>query len=279
MSQNIQLPDLLLEFNEKVKTKTVGRPEDNSNEFWSSIDSTNTRLAKLAKEGVAEGCCVVAGQQTAGRGRLGRNWFSEKDSGLYFSTLLKPTKPLAELPVITLCLGVAAKRAVQAVSGVELGLKWVNDLIYQTKKCGGILAEIPMASEKNSGSNSLIIGIGINIKPPKIELPDEIKLKAIYLEEITSTAINTIDLATELCFQIEDIYNKMLKGDSKQVLDEWRASSVTLGKKVSTSDESVHGVAQDVDESGALIVKTETGIELVHAGEISIRSEDGSYSY
>ena len=269
----------LKEFEDCLQTEFVGKPKDCSNEYWHSIDSTNSRLAELAAKGVEQGCTVIARQQTAGRGRLGRNWVSSPDSGLYISTLLKPEKALAELPVITLCLGVAARRAVQAVSGAELGLKWVNDLIFNTKKVGGILVEMPVSAHTKNNAKALIIGIGINITAPDQELPDEIKEKAVYLNQINDTKFSALELAAELCFQIEEIYKKILENQTNFVLDEWRASSVTLGQEIATANEEVIGKAVNIDENGALIVKTANGNKLLQAGEISIRSADGSYSF
>lgn len=266
-------------FNDSVKTTLIGKPKDNGNEFWNSIDSTNTRLASLANKGAAEGTTVISRQQSLGRGRLGREWVSSYDCGLYFSTLLRPTIPISDLPVITLCLGVSAKRAVLATSGVEIGLKWVNDLIYNTKKLGGILVEMPTGLNSDKNSQALVVGIGINVKEPESELPEEIRNKAVYLNELCDTKIDTISLASELCFQIEHIYNRMLAGESNLILDEWRASSVTLGQEIITSNNEISGKALDIDETGALIVQTAEGKKLVHAGEISVRSKDGSYSF
>lgn len=251
----------------------------NTNEYWDSIDSTNNRLAQLAREGAPEGTTVISRQQTAGRGRLGREWVSEFDSGLYLSTLLRPERSIAELPVITLCLGVAAKRAILALSGIEPGLKWVNDLIYDTKKLAGILVEIPIGATKSSQSNALVIGIGINLKTPSSPLPQEIADKAIYLDQICDTNVEAADLAAELCFQIEEVYKKMQNYELNLLLDEWRASSVTLGQTIQTANGDIEGLAEDIDQNGALLVKTKDGTRLLHAGEITIRGKDGSYSY
>ncbi len=265
--------------NSGTSSSNTERSASNSNEYWDSIDSTNNRLAQLAREGAPEGTTVISRQQTAGRGRLGREWVSEFDSGLYLSTLLRPERSIAELPVITLCLGVAAKRAILALSGIEPGLKWVNDLIYDTKKLAGILVEIPIGATKSSQSNALVIGIGINLKTPSSPLPQEIADKAIYLDQICDTTVEAADLAAELCFQIEEVYKKMQNNELNLLLDEWRAGSVTLGQTIQTANGDIEGLAEDIDQNGALLVKTKDGTRLLHAGEITIRGKDGSYSY
>jgi len=276
----------LFEFERALKTRVVGRPTDGANEYLASIDSTNNRLAALAREGAPEGTTIIAREQTAGRGRLGRAWVSAPDSGLYMSTLLRPRKDISELPVITLCLGVAARRAVQAVTGLELGLKWVNDLVLNARKAGGILVELPVGSKSvatgQSDNKALVIGIGINIKHPPGELPEEIAERAIYLEDALGdgTTIDTVELAAELCYQIESIYKRIEADDQAILLDEWRAASVTLGREIKTASGDLEGTAVDIDETGALLVKTRdgTGTKILRAGEISIRSQDGSYS-
>lgn len=257
-----------------MRTETIGR--GSQNELWHEIDSTNTRVATMAKEGAPEGVVVFARQQTAGRGRLGRKWVSPPDSGLYMSLLLRPEKEVGEIPVITLGIGVAAARAIIAVTGVRMGLKWVNDLVFDGKKVGGILAEMTMVEQQQ---NALIIGIGVNIKFNQDEIPDDLKNKMLGLEEIAGTTIDTSQLAAEICYQVEESYNLMLNGESRRILDQWRTFSVTLGNEIvsTTPAREVRGLAIDIADSGALIVQTVNGREEILGGEISIRSADGSY--
>lgn len=261
-----------------MKTNTIGRSA--ANQLHDLIDSTNTRLANLAKEGAPEGTVALARQQTAGRGRLGRQWVSPPDSGLYMSVLLRPQQSVAELPVITLGIGVAAAKAIFAITGVSIGLKWVNDLIYDGKKIGGILAEMPSS---DGDRRVLIIGIGINVRFACGSVPDQLKHKMIWLEAASGTECDTSSLAAELCYQIEQVYLSM-NGNGKtgvaKILDEWRAFSVTLGHEIicTTPAREVRGTAVDISESGALIVETPEGREELLGGEITIRSADGSYA-
>ncbi len=253
----------------------LGRPS--TTELHDVIDSTNTRVAALAKENAPEGTIVFARQQTAGRGRLGRQWVSPPNSGLYMSILLRPEQSVGELPVITLGIGVAAAKAIFATTGLRIGLKWVNDLIYDGKKLGGILAEIP-TGERNRPA--LIIGIGINTTFDAQTIPDELKDKLYWLEAATGTEVDTTALAAELCFQIEAVYDSMIKGEIGKVLDEWRLYSITLGQEVvcTTASREITGIALDITETGALIVQTSSGREELLGGEISVRTAHGSYS-
>lgn len=263
-------------FEGTLKTRLVGRPSSGCNELHESIDSTNTRAMQLAREGCAEGTVVLARQQTAGRGRLGRQWLSPPDSGIYMSTVLRPSQAVVELPVTTLCIGVAAVRSIFAVAGVEAGLKWVNDLIYDGKKLGGILAEMT-AGDKNQPA--LVIGIGINVRLNKDEVPEELNKKVTWLEQAAGEPIDRNALVAELCAQIEDVYVRASEGQVARILDEWRALSVTLGNEiiVTTGSNQFRGTAIDITTSGALIVETDRGKLELTGGEISVRSVDGSY--
>ncbi len=257
-----------------MKTDTIGR--SSNNELHDLIDSTSTRLANLAKDGAPEGTAVFARQQTAGRGRLGRQWVSPPNSGLYVSILLRPSQALGELPVITLGMGVAAAKAIFATTGLKVGLKWVNDLVLDGKKLGGILAEMLSGDRQKP---ALIVGIGINTRFSSEEVPPELKEKLLWLEAAAGTPVDTNHLAAELCFQIESIYDCMKRGSTDKILDEWRAFSITLGQEIvcTTPVRQIKGTAIDITSSGALIVQTSTGVEELVGGEISIRTASGSY--
>ncbi|MBK9145725.1 MAG: biotin--[acetyl-CoA-carboxylase] ligase [Candidatus Melainabacteria bacterium] len=265
----------LRRFESLLKTRRIGKPEKSANEYWQEIDSTNTRMAKLARDGACHGTVVMADCQTRGRGRLGRTWVSPPGSGLYLSILLRPERPLAELPVVTLSLGVAAARAVFAVCGLQIGLKWVNDLILDGRKTGGILAEMPVTG----GNPALVAGIGLNVNLDAADIPEELEAKVTSLSQHCTTTIDTIELAVELCYQIEEIFEKVEKGMDAEILDEWKSLSVTLGKEIVclSGNNTIEGTAYDLSPAGALIVRTESGTRELHAGEISIRNKDGSY--
>src|SRR5277367_5956586 len=143
----------LEEIQKHLETRIIGH-SDRANELWEEIGSTNTRVCELAAEGASEGVFVVARQQTAGRGRLGRVWVSPPDAGVYFSFLIKPAKPLNNIPLITLAAGLACAEAIHGVLGIRIGIKWVNDLILSGRKVGGILSELC--------GQAVVIGIGIN---------------------------------------------------------------------------------------------------------------------
>jgi len=264
----------LSEFGVLLKSKTIGHSP--ANELHDVIDSTNTRCAELAREGAPEGTIVFGRQQTAGRGRLGRQWLSPPDSGLYMSILLRPTAAIGELPAITLGIGVAVAKAIFATSGLRIGLKWVNDIICDDRKVGGILAEMPSGDRSKP---ALVIGIGINTRFDSKDIPDELRDKVYWLEAALGTEYDTNVLAAEICQQVEDVYTSMQHGGTRKVLDEWRAFSVTLGQEVicTTPSREVRGTAIDISDNGALIVETHNGREELLGGEISVRTATGNY--
>lgn len=255
-----------------LTTKVVGRPAFGNNELHAQIDSTNTRAANLAREGAAEGTLILARQQTAGRGRQGRSWSSPADAGIAMSVLLRPQIPLQRLPLITLATGVACASAIEEICGIRLGLKWVNDLTYGGKKVGGILAEMP--------GQALVIGMGINIKLELESLPEDLKTRVEWLENIVGKPVSPNLIVIALARKLEDEYNALINGQDQKILERWKSYSITIGKEIiaQTALKEIRGRAVDLTATGALIIESPDGTRSeLTAGEITIRMADGSY--
>ena len=256
-----------------LATSLIGRASGHANELWPTIDSTNSRAAELASAGAAEGVLVLARQQTAGRGRQGRVWVTPQDAGIAFSVILRPTIPLTRLPLVTLATGTAVARAIESSVGVRLGLKWVNDLVLGGRKVGGILAEM-------SGP-SLIIGIGINVRFSQEDVPEDLQTKIEWLERVVGRPVDPNLIVVALAAELEKSYQALLAGKVDEIVSAWKSYSVTIGKNIESNNggQILRGKAVDITASGALVVETEDGgkVEL-HAGEISIRNQDGSYA-
>lgn len=271
-----------------LATRQIGKAAGWANELWDTIDSTNNRVAELAGQGAPEGIIVMARQQTAGRGRQGRTWVSPPDAGVYVSFLLRPSPSRSDLPLHTIACGVACVRAIWESAGLQVGLKWVNDLVANGKKIGGILAEIPsstgsavsppgLAADRKV---ALVLGIGINLRLEVAKLPEELRTKVDYLERLSGQPVNPNLLVSSIAKQLELVLDLLAGGRTKEVLDGWRQHSVTLGRNIrAISAASVlEGLAVDIDDTGGLIVETAgKGKVVLHAGEISIRNQDGSY--
>lgn len=234
---------------------------------FDSLDSTNTEAAKHARKGADEGLCVIARQQSAGRGRHGRTWISEKDAGLYFSIILRPMFDAKHLPLITLMTGVAVHDALTGL-GLEPDIKWVNDILVNEKKIGGILAE----TVDTPLGTAVIVGIGINLTSHNFA--DEIAGTATSIEAEISKKISQDEIAELLTRYLIYFYD-MLKqeGGGPDILTEWRKrSSYFSGKSVRVllGEQVIEGVTDGLEENGALRVKTADGnTTIVQAGEVT----------
>jgi BirA family transcriptional regulator, biotin operon repressor / biotin---[acetyl-CoA-carboxylase] ligase len=260
----------------QLKTSLIGRAPAQANELWDSIDSTNQRCLELAAAGAAAGLIVLARQQTAGRGRLGRTWVSKPDAGIYMSILLRPeNKSIGALSLLTMAAGVAVSNAIRETTGILVGLKWVNDLVVDGRKVGGILAE-------TSGRAPLyiILGIGINTQLDVMTLPDELQDQVASLHALCTHQIDPNALVCSIAQEVETIYNRLLANETAPILEQWRERSVTLGQNVmaNVGAKTIEGKAVDITESGALLIQTLDGhIEQINAGEVLVRRLDGAY--
>ena len=262
--------------NELLETSLIGCSVDCPNELWDSIDSTNIRASALAGQSPSEGTIILSREQTAGRGRLGRTWISKPDAGVYMSILLRPkSRPLTELSLLTMACGVAVSSAVEKTSGVFIGLKWVNDLIYDGRKLGGILCETA-----GRASSYVVVGIGLNVALDIASVSKDIQDRVDSLDRISKTEIDSNLLVCTVVKELEQRYKLLLAGGDDAILQEWRARSVTIGQSVRANlgTRTIIGVAKDVTASGALVIECEDGsIERLNAGEVQIRRHDGAY--
>ena len=231
---------------------------------FDSLESTNTEALAQARLGADEGVCVIARQQTAGRGRHGRTWVSAKDAGLYFSIVLRPKLELKDLPLITLMTGVAVHETLSEL-GIAADIKWVNDILVGEKKICGILAE---TTDTPSGL-AVIVGIGINVRTSNF--PPEIADTATSIEESVPGAVATGDLVESLTANLMNFYD-MLTVEPRSVLDEWsRRSTYFSGKhvRVVLESEAVMGVTEGLESNGALRVRRDDGdIAIIQAGDV-----------
>ena len=232
---------------------------------FESIDSTNTEAIKQARAGGAEGLCILARHQTAGRGRHGRTWVSERDSGLYFSIVLRPNIEMRYLPLITLMTGVAAFDTLLEF-GLDPDIKWVNDLLVNEKKIGGILAE---AVETTAGL-AVIVGIGINLTSRNF--PDDIAPTATSIEAETGLSPKAEDLSQSLTRYFSYFYDILKRGKYPEIIDQWhRRSTYFTGKavRVALNGTVIEGITDGLEENGALRVKTADGaVQVVQAGDV-----------
>lgn len=234
---------------------------------FDTIDSTNTEAAQQARHGADEGLCVIARQQSAGRGRHGRTWISEKDSGLYFSIVLRPEFDAKHLPLITLMTGVAVSDTLQEL-GVKPDIKWVNDILVNEKKISGILAE---TVETPTGL-AVVVGIGINLTASNFN--HGIVETATSIENEVEKKISSDEIAEILTRYLIYFYDMLGQVEGRVgILRDWqKRSSYFSGKsvRVTLADSVIEGITDGLEENGALRVKTADGsVKIVQAGDVT----------
>ena len=236
---------------------------------FDSLPSTNTEAAHQAKKGAPEGLCVVADEQTAGRGRLQREWVSPRGAGLYFSIVLRPALEQRCWPLITFAAALAVHDALLDVCALETDIKWPNDLIVNDRKISGILAE----TLDTAIGKAVIVGIGINLT--NAAFPDELARSATSVAGATGKEPHPKTVLESLLRAFEKRYLTLQSdGGSTEIIREWsRHSPYASGKRIRVSDngEKIEGAARGVDSVGALRVETDAGeIRLVHAGDVTV---------
>ncbi len=250
------------------------KAEDGINrvEYHETIDSTNLQAKRIALNPEEDRVLIVADQQEAGRGRLGRNWHSEKGTGVWMSLLLRPDiEPEASFRM-TLVAAVAVAEAICEVTGLEAGIKWPNDIVVGGKKICGILSEMSAEWQK---INYLVLGIGINANQE--DFPEDIAQLATSLMKASGEKVNRQELL-KACVERLVYYEASLYNEERlnQLLEIYRSKSVTLGKQVRVIGKSERiGQALAIDDRGALQVDFGDGVvESVNYGEVSVRGLD-----
>ncbi len=229
--------------------------------------STNTECLSHAKQGAAEGLCVIADEQTEGRGRYGRNWASPRGSGLYFSLLLRPSFSSEYFPLITLAAAVAVRSALDSTSGIRADIKWPNDVLVGGRKICGILAE----ATETAGGMAIVLGIGVNIKSEGV--PADLRDRATSLQDEAAAMPDADSLLRAIQIRFESLYAGMESaGGRTKVLESWcTGSSYCRGRnvRVTLGRSEIEGTTAGVDARGRLILKTDNGEVKVEAGEVT----------
>jgi BirA family biotin operon repressor/biotin-[acetyl-CoA-carboxylase] ligase len=238
---------------------------------FDSLPSTNLEAARQAAAGADEGLCVVADEQTAGRGRLQRRWISPKGAGLYFSVIFRPAFEQSAWPLLTLMAAVAVHDALLDACHLKTDIKWPNDILAENKKLCGILAE----TVETPAGRAVVVGIGINLT--KNSFPFELKESATAVELVQDQTPELETVLAALVSSLASHYHQMQRSDGpEQIVRAWCArSSYGQGKHVRVNDggKEFVGTTSGVESDGALRVETDDGeIRILHAGEVqSIR--------
>lgn len=233
-------------------------------EIFDSIDSTNKYLKSKINE-KNYGTIVISNEQTNGYGKSNREFLSNKDIGIYMSILINPNCLIEESLKITILTSVAILSAIKSVYNLDVKLKWVNDIILNDLKVGGILCESQINLNNNIIDN-MIVGIGINVK--NFEFPPSLKNIATSIENNTNIKISRNELISEI-INFFDLYFI----DNKNYLDLYKENSYVLGKDITViqNDRQFFAKAIDIEDNGALIVQEQEKIIKLISSDISIR--------
>jgi BirA family transcriptional regulator, biotin operon repressor / biotin---[acetyl-CoA-carboxylase] ligase len=232
------------------------------------VDSTNRVAMELSQAGEPEGAVVIAEEQTAGRGRSGRIWHSERATGIYATIILRPKLAPVQAPLLTMMAGLSAHSAVQVQTGLDVDLKWPNDLLINGKKVGGILTE--MYAEPNQ-IRFVVVGIGLNVNQENF--PGELSVIATSLRAESGRSQSRLELLVRLLREFETDYNRFLAEGPASVIERFsEVSSYARGKRVRVTNgkDSFTGITAGVGPEGLLLVKRDSGQEVtVIAGDVT----------
>lgn len=232
--------------------------------WYAEVGSTNDVAASLAERGEPEGSVVVADAQSAGRGRHGRAWASPPGAGLYMSIVMRPGAHAVAL--LTIAAGVALADGIQAATGLQPQLKWPNDVYSSGRKLAGILAE---AGTSAAGVQHVVLGCGINLMPAAY--PADVAARATSIESELGRPIDRGLLLVECLAALHGRYSQLQSRAHAAVISCWRDRAATMfGRRVEWDVAGVtrHGVAEDIDDTGALLVRAGTSRARVISGEV-----------
>lgn len=245
----------------RLTTRWLGRPVQCERE----VDSTNTRLHELARQGAAAGLVIAADTQTSGRGRQQRQWHSPPGRNLYFSVLLRPAWKTSETPPLSLAAGVALAEAVRPLLPARPTLKWPNDLLFEGRKLAGILVE---AQADRQAVRHVVVGIGLNVNQQAF--PGDLAERAGSLRSVSGQPWDRADVLARVLQSLE-LWLDTLRSSPSVVLEVWQSYAPWVGGPVAVSNgaSSVRGVALGLSAEGALRVRDAEGREhLLLSGDV-----------
>lgn len=248
----------------QLQTKTIGKQIV----YVDELDSTQTKAQQLIAEGAAEGTIVIAEHQSKGKGTRGKAWHSPKGKGIWMSIVLKPPIPAQYISQLTLLSAVALCRTINKQLGLNIGVKWPNDLLIDGKKVSGILLE---SSSEDDRLRYVIAGVGISVNITKDDFPEELHSKATSLQIETGQRVNRELLLCAFLLQFEQLYELYMEKGFAPIRSLWEALSVTLHRRIEVHSAQgfISGVANMLDETGALLVTEDDGqVKKIFSGDV-----------
>ncbi|MBI5474576.1 MAG: biotin--[acetyl-CoA-carboxylase] ligase [Ignavibacteriae bacterium] len=238
---------------------------------FQTIDSTNNCIKALANVGAAEGVVVLAEQQTAGRGRLGRTWLSQPEENLTFSVLLRPEVSTESINLLPLYVAVAVSQAIENSTGLRAECKWPNDLLIDKKKVAGILIE---SSMRQNRLEYVVVGLGLNVN--QMQFTNGLLQKATSLKLETGKDFDRAKLLREILFNLETHYTQAVENDFKSVIPFWLSRTTMINKPivVSQGNDIISGVVTGLSLDGGLVLQTNGRSQTMFAGDVTILADN-----
>ncbi len=240
----------------KLNTRQFGRQLT----LKQTVDSTQNIVRQLAEEGAPQGTLVIAEQQVNGRGRMGRSWISPAGKGIWMSLLLRPDLPVQFAPQLTLMTAAALCRSLMRQTGLDIGIKWPNDLLVDGKKISGILLE---STAEDTKLKYVIAGIGISVNLAEKDYSADVLQKAVSLRMAGGKIFDREQLIADFLLEWEVLYEMYLQQGFEAIIPIWESYSVSLGKlaEITTSQEVLTGTPIALEQSGAIRIKLSDGSE------------------
>jgi BirA family transcriptional regulator, biotin operon repressor / biotin---[acetyl-CoA-carboxylase] ligase len=264
----VNTPDIVTENKIRLglQTSTLGQVIH----YEESVPSTQKIAHDLASNGAVEGTLVIADEQTAGRGRLMREWHSSLGNGVWMSLILKPHLPPQKAPQFTLITAVAVVQAIEEVTELQPQIKWPNDILINGKKVTGILTELQAESDK---INSIIIGIGMNVNHSIDHFPDEIQAIATSLAIEQGAQLSRAKVVQTILERMESLYTLYMKEGFTPIKLLWESYAVSIGKRIRarTINGTIEGTALGITAEGVLKIEDQEGIvHQIYSADIEV---------
>ena len=253
---------------DKVRQELIPRRLGIKLHYLTELGSTNTRARELAEAGAQEGEVVIADAQTQGRGRLGRRWESPARRNLYFSILLRPTLAPAHAAQITLMAAVALAETLDFFIEPAAEIKWPNDILVGGRKLAGVLTEAACSADI---IEHVILGIGVNVNYRREEMPEDIRVRAISLADLSGGFVARENVLARLIHALDRCYGVLEQSGFDALRTRWEARFALRGKRVRVEhlDQMIVGRARGIAADGALLVEDESGsLQNVYAGDV-----------
>jgi len=250
-----------------LKTRKMGHHVH----FEETVTSTQKIAQTLANEGAEEGTIVVAEQQTNGRGRMARQWYSPSGTGIWMSLIIRPNIAVQATPQLTLLTAVAIVQAIEEITPLKPDIKWPNDILINGKKLVGILTELQAEADR---VHSIIIGTGINVNQSITDFPEELHHVATSIHLETNKQWDRAQLIQEILLKFENLYSLYLAQGFRPIKLLWEGYAVSLQKPITarTINGTVEGKAIGINDAGVLLIQTSDGsVKQIYSADIELQ--------